>query len=68
MLKLTLPTTHVFEDREPRLADLDGDGTDEVLVVKTDRTAGAALAVVAVHGDALRIVAETPPTAHQIRG
>ncbi len=62
MLKLTLSDTHVFEDRELRLADLDGDGTDEVLVVKTDRGAGAALVVVAMHGDTLRIVAETPPT------
>jgi hypothetical protein len=61
-LKLTLPDTHVFEDRQPRLADLDGDGTDEIVVVKTDVVRGAALAIVGVRGDKLTIIAETPPT------
>jgi hypothetical protein len=35
----------VFEDVEARAADLDGDGTDEVLVVETDIARGASLAV-----------------------
>jgi hypothetical protein len=62
MLKLTLPENSVFEDRQPRLADLDGDGRDEIVLVRSYLDRGAALAVVGVVGDALRIVAEAPPT------
>ena len=61
-LKLTLPDTSVFEDRQPRLADLDGDGLDEIIVVRTTLTQGAALAIAGVVSGALRIIAETAPT------
>lgn len=44
-LRLTLPETRVFEDVEARVLDLDGDGLREVLVVETDLSQGAALAV-----------------------
>lgn len=64
-LKLTLPEDQVFEDRQPRLADLDGDGRDEIVVVKSTAGRGAALAIVAIAGDTLRIIAETPPTGSQ---
>jgi hypothetical protein len=60
--KLQLPSDSVFEDREPRLADLDGDGIDEIIVVRTYLDRGAALAVVALRDDKLKIIAETPPT------
>ncbi len=60
--KLVLPETSVFEDRQPRLADLDGDGVDEIVVVRSYLDRGAALAVVTLKGDQLTIVAETPPT------
>lgn len=52
----------VFEDLQPRLADLDGDGRDEIIVVKSYLERGAALAVVGldVAGD-LVILDETPP-------
>ena len=50
----------VFEDREPRLADLDADGGTEVLVVKSYQAKGSALAVVAKRDGAWRVVAETP--------
>ena len=51
----------VFEDLEPRLADLDGDGHDEVVVVKSYLKRGSALAVIALRKGRYEIVAETPP-------
>lgn len=51
----------VFEDLEPRLADLDGDGQDEVVVVKSYLARGSSLAVIALRKDRYEIVAETPP-------
>ena len=39
-----LDADRVFEDRLPRMADLDGDGDDELLVIRSELTAGAALA------------------------
>ena len=62
LLRLTLPDDSVFEDRQPRLADLDGDGIDEIVLVRSYLNRGAALAVIAVRDAALSIVAETPPT------
>lgn len=53
-LRLTLPETRVFEDLAPRLADLDGDGLPEVIVVETDIALGAQLAV---YGEAGKIAA-----------
>ncbi|MFD1509069.1 FG-GAP repeat domain-containing protein [Lacimonas salitolerans] len=53
-LVMTLPDTLVFEDTSPRLADLDGDGRPEVVVVESSLTAGARLAV---YGPAGRIAA-----------
>jgi len=44
-VEVTLPLTRVFEDVEARVADLDGDGVAEVLVVETDISRGASLAV-----------------------
>ncbi len=49
----------VFEDRLPRLADLDGDGADEIVVVLTSVHAGASLAVYALGGDRLALRART---------
>ncbi len=61
-LTLTLPDTEVFEDREPRLADLDGDGRDEIILVRSHVADGASLVVAAVRDGGLKILAETPPT------
>jgi FG-GAP-like repeat len=51
----------VFEDLEPRLADLDGDGHDEIIVVKSYLKRGSSLAVIAERNGRYEIVAETPP-------
>ena len=42
---VTLPETSVFEDIAPRLADMDGDGWPEAVVVESSTTGGAALVV-----------------------
>ncbi|MEK6217469.1 MAG: VCBS repeat-containing protein [Boseongicola sp.] len=42
---LRLPATRVFEDVAPRLYDVDGDETPEVIVVETDLSLGARLAI-----------------------
>lgn len=49
-----LPETSVFEDMAPRLADMDGDGTMEAIVVESSVTGGAALAIYQLHGSGLR--------------
>jgi hypothetical protein len=51
----SLPLHRVFEDRVPRLADLDGDGRDEIIVVESDAIRGAALLVFGLR-------AQTPAT------
>jgi FG-GAP-like repeat len=51
----------VFEDLEPRIVDLDGDGHDDVIVVKSYLKRGSALAVIAERRGKYEIVAETPP-------
>lgn len=52
---------HVFEDLTPRLADLDGDGRNEVIAVRTDVRRGAAVAVYGLAGSQLRLIAATEP-------
>jgi len=64
---LTLPDDSVFEDLQPRLADLDSDGRDEVVVVRSYLAAGAALAVLEVVDGILRLRAETPPIGRPYR-
>lgn len=48
--RVTLPENLVFEDIAPRLADLDGDGAPEVIVVESSLTKGARLAVYGAEG------------------
>jgi len=43
--RVRLPDELVFEDTAPRLADLDGDGTVEIITVESHRERGARLAV-----------------------
>lgn len=53
---ITLPPNRVFEDVTTRLADLDSDGRDEVVVVETDLALGASLAIYGAGGK----IAATP--------
>ncbi len=41
---LELPLSQVFEDRLVRFADLDGDGTEELIVIRTNIQTGAGIA------------------------
>lgn len=47
----TLPLRRVFEDRVPRLVDMDGDGRDEIILVEADAFQGAALVVFGLRAD-----------------
>lgn len=60
ILTFRLSKRSVFEDREPRLADLDGDGRDEIIVVRSYLDGGAALAVFGIRHHRLARLAETP--------
>jgi hypothetical protein len=59
-LDFNLGPESVFEDLRPRLVDLDGDGNEEVVVVRSYLDRGAALAVLRVSDGVLGILAETP--------
>lgn len=48
--RFVLPDSLVFEDTAPRLHDLDGDGTPEVIVVESSLTQGSRLAVYGPEG------------------
>ncbi|MEO1026766.1 MAG: VCBS repeat-containing protein [Pseudomonadota bacterium] len=43
--RIVLPDHRVFEDTEPRLFDVDGDGDREVITVESDANLGARLAI-----------------------
>ncbi len=58
---LRLNAQRVFEDLAPRLADLDGNGTPEVVVVETQINNGAQLAIYGlIEGERLEKIAATP--------
>jgi hypothetical protein len=59
-LVLDLTKDAVFEDRYPRLVDLNADGVDELMLVKTYLDRGAALALAGVRDGRLVMIAESP--------
>ena len=61
LLRYDLAADAVFEDRTPRLADMDGDGDAEILVVKSWLDTGAGLAVLGVVNGALKLRAQAAP-------
>jgi hypothetical protein len=58
-LVFTLPHEAVFEDRRVRLADLDGDGVPEAILVKSYLQRGAAIAVYRILRDRIEPLAES---------
>ena len=60
-LYFDLAEDSVFEDRRARLFDVDGDGVEEIIVVKSYLNAGAALAVLEASDSSLEIAAEADP-------
>lgn len=58
-LVFTLPSDAVFEDRRVRLADLDGDGVPEAIIVKAYLERGAAIAVYRILKDRIEPLAES---------
>ena len=56
--KIALPADSVFEDREPRIVDIDG--TDMVIAVRSYLKQGAALALAGIVGGEAKIIIETP--------
>ncbi len=59
-LDYRLKSDSVFEDRRARLVDLDSDGRDEIVVVRSYLNAGAAVALFGVSGDSIVRVDEAP--------
>ncbi|MEL6169614.1 MAG: VCBS repeat-containing protein [Pseudomonadota bacterium] len=50
VLRIVLPEERVFEDLEPRLADLDGNGRPEAIVVESHQSFGARLSIYGLEG------------------
>jgi len=60
VLSTTLPEHQVFEDVSPRIADIDADGLNDVVTVRSDLDSGAALVVYSITGNRLSELAATP--------
>ncbi|MGH7881153.1 MAG: FG-GAP repeat domain-containing protein, partial [Candidatus Binataceae bacterium] len=58
---LRLKDDAVFEDLEPRLVDLDGNGQDDIVVVKSYLKRGSCVAVIGPRRGRYETIAETPP-------
>lgn len=62
-----LPVTRVFEDRVPRLVDLDGDGRDEIVLIESDILRGSAMVVYGLQGQRLVELARSAATGSTFR-
>lgn len=58
--RLKLPGAEVFEDRWPRIADLDGDGAAEVIAIRSHAAKGAGVSVYQLKDGEVTLVAATP--------
>ena len=52
LVERRLPVHRVFEDRVPRLVDIDGDGRDEIVLIEADAVRGASLVVLGLEAGA----------------
>jgi hypothetical protein len=50
---IQLPRSEVFEDIAPRLADLDGDGTTEIITIRSSVTRGASVTIYGINAGSL---------------
>ncbi len=55
LLEVVLPIDQVFEDITPRIADLDGDGANEVIAIRSSTSGGAAVAIFGLAGTELTL-------------
>jgi len=60
ILTLELPEDQVFEDRIPRLADLNGDGNAEIVTILSSVSKGASIAVYGIINGKLVLHTKTP--------
>jgi len=63
MVSIKLDTAQVFEDIQPRLADIDGDGRNEIITIRSHNQKGAQIAVYGITKNSpnkLSLVASTP--------
>jgi len=67
LIRHTLPDHQVFEDRTPRIIDLDGFGGPEVITILSDVNLGASVAVFHIKEDKLEMAAQTPPIGRSYR-
>ena len=58
--EVVLPETEVFEDITPRLVDLDGDGTTEIITIQSSISKGASLSIYQITTRGLVRVAYSP--------
>lgn len=58
-VKYELPNTEVFEDITPRLADLDGDGTTEIITIISSIKLGASLGIFQLKNNSLKRMAQS---------
>lgn len=54
--ELVLPESHVFEDITPRIADLDGDGRNEIVAIRSSLARGGAVAVYGLRDGELKLL------------